>query len=104
MPTIIGETIGNGKIVGNLWRGGLEVGGSDRKRYPAPAHQTKDAWRRRTVSARTVRIPSGLLDQVRQDKGAVVEEPGGGEQVLSVQRRVELMGARARERWEKRLW
>ncbi|KAL8906225.1 MAG: hypothetical protein Q9207_002147 [Kuettlingeria erythrocarpa] len=108
VPTVIEETIRNGNIVGNLWRGGLEVGAVDmdgfgRKRYPAPAQKREDAWRERIASARTVRIPSGLLDQVQQD-GGVVEELAGGEQVLSAQRRVELMGARARERWESRVW
>lgn len=107
VPTIIEETIKNGNIIANLWRGGLEVGGVDMdglgmKRYPAPAQTREDAWRERTASARTVRIPPGLLEQVRQDGGVVVEEPAGGEQVLSGQRRVELMGARARERWESR--
>ncbi|KAI4120194.1 MAG: hypothetical protein LQ338_007189 [Usnochroma carphineum] len=81
---IVRETVREGKIIGELWRGGLDVG-------------RQGKWRDRTVGARTLRIPSDVL----QGDGRVVEEIDGGGQETDTGRRVKMMGPRARERWER---
>ncbi|KAL8770401.1 MAG: hypothetical protein Q9209_003827 [Squamulea sp. 1 TL-2023] len=87
--SIVEETVLKGNIIGELWRGGLDMdttGG-------------KEGWKDRTPEGRILRIPSELL-KVEGGEGSVIEENDDKDQVLDTEMRVEMMGQKARERWE----
>lgn len=85
MPLIMEETVRKGRVIGELWRGGLDAG-------------LEGGWRERTVRARAVRVPAGLL----QRDGDVVEgEEERGLQDVDTRGRVQRMGWKARRRWIK---
>ncbi|KAI4173229.1 MAG: hypothetical protein LQ343_003056 [Gyalolechia ehrenbergii] len=89
VQTILEETVEKGNIIGELWRGGLDVG------------VTRDGvedWRARTARPRIMRIPSDILEQ----DGTDIEEGDFREQMMDITQRVEMMGRRARERLQRR--
>lgn len=90
MLAILEETVRRGNIIGDLWRGGLDVSAGGRE----------GGWRGRTAGARILRIPSDILQGGSGDRN-VATEADGREQVLDMARRVELIGLRAREQWER---
>lgn len=87
---ILEETLEKGNIIGELWRGCLDTGTTGKNGV--------EDWRARTASARTLRIPSDILER----DGMVMEEKGFREQLMDTAQRVEMMGRRAREWWERK--
>ncbi|KAL8836439.1 MAG: hypothetical protein Q9170_002927 [Blastenia crenularia] len=88
VKSIVEETVEKGNILGGLWRGGLDVDVRGRG---------AGDWRARTASARVVRVPHGVAED-----GAVLDEKREeGQGGIDVRQRVEMMGARARERRER---
>ncbi|KAI4136241.1 MAG: hypothetical protein L6R39_007839, partial [Caloplaca ligustica] len=61
VEAILEETIKKGRIIGELWRGGLDV-------------EENEDWRRRTTSARVMRVPPRFLE----GDASVAEEKDGG--------------------------
>lgn len=70
---ILEETVKKGNIVGELWRGGLDVDVKGRN------------WEERMVSARIMRVPSEILRGDGED-ALVVEETGGEGQATDTER------------------
>ncbi|KAL8925692.1 MAG: hypothetical protein Q9208_003375 [Pyrenodesmia sp. 3 TL-2023] len=84
---ILEETVQKGHIVGELWRGGLDVDVKGRD------------WEERRMEARILRIPSEVLSGGCEE-GSVVEEIAAEGQGMGTEQRVKMMGSRARGRWE----
>lgn len=85
MPLIMEETVGKGRVIGDLWRGGLDAG-------------LEGGWRERTMRAKAVRVPAGLL---QQDGDVVEGEEEREPQDVDARSRVGRMGWKARRRWNR---
>ncbi|KAL8762105.1 MAG: hypothetical protein Q9184_001850 [Pyrenodesmia sp. 2 TL-2023] len=86
---ILEETVKKGNIIRELWRGGLDVDVKGRD------------WKERATGAKIMRIPTEVLHE-GVEEGNVVEETGGEGYAMDTERRVQMMGLRAKERWEGR--
>ncbi|KAL8935870.1 MAG: hypothetical protein Q9211_004475 [Gyalolechia sp. 1 TL-2023] len=60
VQSVLEETVEKGNVIGELWRGGLDVG----------ATRDVEDWRSRTAGARILRIPSDILER----DGMAIEE------------------------------
>ncbi|KAL9602848.1 MAG: hypothetical protein Q9219_001543 [cf. Caloplaca sp. 3 TL-2023] len=89
VPVILEETVEKGNIIGELWRGAMDVDAN-----------CKD-WRSRAASARILRVPSDALGEARDGIDVVEEGNVGVQQVTDADERVAMMGPRARERWKR---
>ncbi|KAI4086523.1 MAG: hypothetical protein LQ344_007473 [Seirophora lacunosa] len=85
VPLIMEETVGKGRVIGDLWRGGLDAG-------------LEGGWRERTMRAKAVRVPAGLL---QQDGDVVEGEEEREPQDVDARSRVGRMGWKARRRWNR---